>query len=99
MAAAVILQRDRLARRPGGPIDLDRRDAPARAGRVLDLDVVRRRPVSDGKAVSGPAPRDAGIENERATPEVQPQDRLDAGLVHPAGRAGVPGPSAATDVR
>src|SRR4051794_41530204 len=97
MAFAVIVQLDRLAGGKRDPVDLDRGEAAARSSRILDVDVVPRRAVSDGKGESRPAPRDAGIENERVTAQLQPQDRLHAGLVHPAGRARVPGPPAATD--
>ena len=48
---------------------------------------------------AGPRPRDAGIERRASRPQAEAEDPLEARAVHPAGRAGVPGPAAAPDVR
>src|SRR5439155_22468200 len=80
-------------------VELHRRDAPAHAVRVLDRDLVGRRSALKVYLVASPAARDAWIDDEGRPPKAESQDRFDAGLVHPAGRAGVPGPPATTHVR
>ena len=40
----------------------------------------------------------AGIEEQRRSLQTEPEDPFEAGPVHPSGRAGVPGPSAASDM-
>ena len=70
-----------------------------RAPRVLDRDLVPGRAVAEHDREAGPGPRDARIDLEPRAPQPEPEDRLEARPVHPRGRAGVPGPAAAADVR
>src|SRR5215471_13127147 len=97
---SVIGERD-LARAAGDDlaVELDTRDAFARAARVFDRELVPRRVIAKGHGVTRPGVRDARIQVQRGATQAETEDGLDAGTVHPSRRAGVPGPAAAPDVR
>src|SRR5262245_24277348 len=67
--------------------------------RVLDADLVARRVVAKRDGKTRPAPRDARVDEERGPAEPEAQQPLDAGPIHPPGRARVPGPAPAPRMR
>lgn len=86
-------------RTPGASIDLDSGDAPRNPAGVLDRDLIARRVVAERDRETPPRARDAGIEMQHRAPQPEPEEPLDPGPVHPAGRARIPRPSTTADVR
>ena len=80
-------------------VELQARDAAADPVRILDRDLVARRAVAEDDLEAPPGPRHAGIEDQRRAAQAEAEDPLEARPIHPSGRAGVPGPAAAPDVR
>src|ERR1700683_5167861 len=99
MGRAVVSQRDpRFLVGQRDTIELDANDAAANAGGVLHLDVVARGPGSEDDFKTRPCFWDAWVEDQRRSPQTEPEDLFETCAVHPSGRAGVPGPSAASDM-
>src|SRR6185503_7780097 len=74
-------------------------DSAADSTRVLDRDLVSRRAVAENVLEFPPSSRNAGFEDERSGTPAKSENPLQARTIHPSGRAGVPGPSTAPDVR
>src|SRR6266540_784566 len=66
---------------------------------VLDRDLVARGVILVDDLESGPLPGYAGRKEQELSLQAKTEDRFDADPVQAPGRAGVPGPSAAPDVR
>src|SRR5438093_466193 len=96
---AVVSERDRRATRERRAVELDARYPARHAAGVLDRDLVVRRVVAKADFEAAPGARDARVEVKRAAPDAESQDPLDAGAMHPAGGARVPGPAATAHVR
>src|SRR4051812_14614153 len=76
----------------------DPRDTAAAAGRSLHVDVVDGLAVAIVDVESLPTDRQERLDAKVIHFEVYTEERLDGEAVHPAGRAGVPGPAAAPHV-
>ena len=74
-------------------------DAAAHAAGIVHPDKVARRSMQVGGFETSPAVRNAGLDRQLLAPQMDPQNAFHRGAVHPTGRAGVPGPSAAAVVR
>src|SRR5664279_3374073 len=97
---AVVGERDRGAgARQDSAVQFDRCHPATDSLRVLDDDLVLGRVITEVDLVARPGAGNAGIEQEGRSPQSESEDPLDAGLVHPSRRSGVPGPTAAADVR
>ena len=84
----------------GTPSTSTRRDAAGDAARVLDRDLVARGVVAEGDLEAAATRAGCtGRDGATAPRRRKPEDPLEPGAVHPARRAGVPGPAAAPDVR
>src|SRR6185503_5416073 len=66
---------------------------------VAHVDMIRRAAIAVDQLESRPIRRQAGRDAQRGPFTPYPQQRFDDQPVHPAGRAGIPGPAAATRVR
>src|SRR5436309_14177449 len=97
--SAVVGERDRRTARERRAVELDARYSARHAAGVLDRDLIARRVVAEAELEAGPGARDARVEVKRAAPDAEAQDPLDAGAMHPARGARVPGPAAAAHVR
>src|SRR5436309_1469026 len=98
MPAGVILQLDHAAFL-NRAIDRQAWSPALEAVRVFYRNVIDRQAMAVGQLELGPGSRDAGVQRQAVAFEVEPEDRLQTDLIHPACRAGVPGPAAAADVR
>src|SRR5207244_12891391 len=96
---AVVSERDRRAARKRRAVELDARYPTRHAAGVLDRDLVVGRVVAEADLEAAPGAWDARVEVKRAAPDAEAQDPLDAGAMHPAGGARVPGPAATAHVR
>src|SRR5436309_14191237 len=97
--SAVVGERDRRTARERRAVELDARYSARHAAGVLDRDLIARRVVAEVNLEATPGARDARVEVKRATPDAEAQDPLDAGAMHPARGARVPGPAATAHVR
>ena len=100
MRGAVIRQRDpRLV--AGQRYAVESVTERCRGRRHLDFrpDLVARGAVAEDDLEAGPCPRNAGIEKQATCPAPETPESIRGRAVHPSGRAGVPGPSAAPDMR
>src|SRR5580700_10790417 len=86
-------------RRQRVAIQLSVRDAAADAQRVFDQNFVPRRVMLEHNLEARPLFRDARSQEQARSLYAKSKDPLEAGSVHPAGRAGIPRPTAAPDVR
>src|SRR5690606_25730563 len=76
-------------------VELRLPDAAIGSGRVLDADGVAGFAQGDARFEGRPFAADAGIEEQPVAFAPYAENAFDAGAVHPAGRACVPGPAAA----
>src|SRR5260370_34868000 len=74
-------------------------DPTADAVGVLDRNFVARRGVSKHDFEARPVLGNAWREEQECSLKTKPKNRFDAGSIHPPGRASVPRPSAASDMR
>ena len=97
MLAAIIDQRDRM---PCLFEIIDQHAAFGAPGRTLHhADGIHAVAVAIAQRVRRPVGRDAWGDVQLVAFATQAEQRFDDQAIHPAGRAGVPGPAAATDVR
>src|SRR5437870_1383162 len=96
---AVVSERDRRAARKRRAVELDARYPTRHTAGVLDRDLVVGRVVAEAELDAARGAADARVEVKRAAPDAEAQDPLDAGAMHPAGGARVPGPAATAHVR
>src|SRR6185312_15704344 len=100
---AVVMQENVVGRCQRLAVQFDARHAAANVVRILYLDVVgagmllAAMPIAELKA--GPALRDARVDAQPVAAQAEAENRLQRGAIKPGGRAGVPGPAAAADVR
>src|SRR5271166_237364 len=80
-------------------VELSMDDTAANAAWVLDSYVIVGGVVSEYDSEARPCFWYARIQKQRRSLHPEPEDPLEAGLVHPSSRAGVPGPSATPDMR
>src|SRR6202049_1084207 len=74
-------------------------DPLADTARIVDQDFVARGAIPEHDLQVRPALRDAWRQEQGRPLHAKSEDPFEAGPVHPAGRAGVPRPTAAPDVR
>ena len=82
----------------GFAIDCDFSDTLIATLRILDFYLVLGFVVAVGDRVFLPMRRNARIEDDRIAVFLESQQVFHAGAVHPAGSAGIPGPSASAGV-
>ena len=66
---------------------------------ILDRDFVTRGGVLKHDFEARPVLGNAGGEEQECSPKTKAKNRFDAGSIHPPDRAGVPRPSATSDMR
>ena len=98
MLAAVVGQRD-LASRDRSTVQGEARDAPHDAMGILDDQSVAGRVIAKEDLESRPCPRNARVHVQCLAAQAKPEDGFHSRAIHPAGRSGVPGPTAAARVR
>src|SRR5690242_7548704 len=64
-----------------------------------DADIEPARAEVDRCLKAGPYGGKAGLDGDELTLAADTENAFDAGAIHPGGRAGVPGPTAASDMR
>src|SRR5690606_10903218 len=99
MQLAVVAQRDYpgfTLERPA--VEFPARDTAAGTVGIGDLDRVAAAAVAILDREPRPVARDARIQPQVTAPQVEAEDRLEAGPVQPGAGAGVPGPATAADV-
>src|SRR5438876_6620850 len=99
MGLLVISERNARAVVERHAVELERRDAPAHAARVLDDDVIPRGPIPERNGEPLPGWRDTRIEHKSCALQPEAEQPFDPGPVEPSGRSRVPSPAATTDVR
>lgn len=80
---AVIGKRDRRAAGEQRAIEFNGRHPSRNIVRVLDDDFVARRVMAECDLKAPPAARDARVEMKSRAPQMEPQDPLNAGPIHP----------------
>src|SRR5579872_387852 len=100
MGRAVIYQRDQ--HRSCGwqqlAIELDASNTAANPVRILDLDDVSCRAISENDFEMPPGFWDAGVNNHRRATPTKPEYPFETRPIHPSGGTGVPGPAATPDM-
>src|ERR1700722_20894241 len=66
--------------------------------RILHRDAVARGAKFIGDFEAGPGARNSGSARENPPPQLDSQNSLHRGAVHPPGRSRIPGPTAAADM-
>src|SRR4030095_1388457 len=82
-----------------GSVDLDRGNPAGGAAWIFHHNLVSGGVIPEFDLEVSPCARDAGIDEQPRAFQAKSENPLNSALVHPAGRAGIPGPSTATDVR
>src|SRR5208283_82618 len=99
MGQAVVRQRNpRLISGQTHAVDLGMDDTAAHAARVLDLYVVTGSVVTEHYSEASPCSWYAWLDEQGCSLQTESENPFEAGPVHPSGRAGVPSPSAASDM-
>src|SRR5437660_6537802 len=100
MGRAVFSQRDpRLISGQHLAVELRMGDPTTDAMGVLDRNFVARRGVLKHDFEARPVLGNAGSEEQECSLKTKAKNRFNAGSIYPPGRAGVPRPSAASDMR
>jgi len=80
-------------------VEPNRENATADAKRIVDADFVSGRAVAEDDLEAGSMPGNARVEPQVRALNPKSQWELQRHAIHPAGRTGVPGPSAAPHMR
>src|SRR5271168_5389144 len=80
------------------PVHLSEANSPTEPGGIVDHDFISRRLTANRHLERSPAFGNAGVEMQESAADAQPQNALDAGALHPTGRARVPRPAATSDM-
>src|SRR5713101_5655634 len=100
MEGPIVVETDpRRVRRQRLAVEFHPGHSAAYATWIFDRDVVARGVVLETHLESLPRLRDARLDDQRFVAQTKSQYPLEARPIHPAGRAGIPGPSAAPDMR